>query len=110
MLSKVERLAHWSGLVSEQAASAESIASWCRSRNIAMSTFDYWKRRLKASPSTALAPLSHEWLSVTMAPPVQPATLPDFLSLRVGKVSVDVPAGFNSSLLGDILTVLESRC
>jgi len=111
MLSKAERSAHWARLVAEQGVSGVSMATWCRSQNIAVSTFDYWKRRLKSSPSTALAPVSPEWLSVSLAEPVsvsQPT--PDYLSVHVGKVSIEVPSGFNSSLLGDILTVLENRC
>ena len=87
------------------------MVSWCRSQNIAVSTFDYWKRRLKSSPSTALAQVSPEWLSVSLADPVSVSkTSPDYLSVRVGKVSVEVPCGFNCALLGDILTVLEDRC
>jgi hypothetical protein len=111
MLSKDERSAHWARLVSEQVASGVSMASWCRSQNIAVSTFDYWKRRLKSSPSTALAPLTPEWLSVSLSKPA-PVSQPvlDYLSIRVGKVSVEVPSGFNSALLGDLLTVLEDRC
>ena len=111
MLSKAERSAHWARLVAEQGASGVSMASWCRNQNVAVSTLDYWKRRLRSSPSTPLAPVSPEWLSVSLAEPVsvsQPVL--DYLSLRVGKVSVEVPCGFNCALLGDILTVLEDRC
>jgi hypothetical protein len=111
MLSKAERSAHWARLVSEQGASGVSMASWCRNQNIAVSTLDYWKRRLKSPPSTVMTSVSPEWLSVSLAEPVsisQPTS--DYLSVRVGKVSVEVPSGFNCALLGDILTVLEDRC
>ena len=111
MLSKDERSAHWARLVSEQGASGLSMTSWCRNQNVAVSTLDYWKRRLRSSPSTALAPVSTEWLSVSVAEPVSVSQrTPDHLSVRVGKVSVEVPCGFNPALLGDILTVLEDRC
>jgi hypothetical protein len=39
--------AKWSGVVSEQVDSGQSVAAFCRERGLCTSHFFYWKKRLK---------------------------------------------------------------
>ncbi len=121
MSSKEQRIEHWTRLIGDQQSSGLSMAAWCRTQTIPFSTFDYWRRQIFPVPSAknvARSPKNHpspEWLSVSLSggPSVISASgnsTPDMLCLRVGKVSVDVVPGFNSTLLADVLCVLESRC
>ena len=116
MSSHQERVEHWACLIADQQSSGLSMAAWCRSQSIAFSTFDYWRRQVSPVPKTknpSSAQKSNtapEWLSVSIASDRSGARLPDVLSLRVGKVAVDVAPGFDSTLLADVLCVLEARC
>lgn len=40
----------WQGLIDQQAASGASQIAFCAEQGLALSTFQYWKRRLKAMP------------------------------------------------------------
>ena len=115
MSFKQERTEHWARLITDQQCSGLSMAAWCRSQSIPFSTFDYWRRQIFPIPSAKKASPSPEWLSVSLAggsslTSASGNLTPDMLSLRVGKVTVDVVPGFNSVLLTDVLCVLEARC
>ena len=121
MSSKQERVEHWSRLLADQRSSGLSMAGWCRSQSIPFSTFDYWRQQLAPISSTRKADSPQknnpapEWLSVAITgdpsgPTPSFKTVSDVLSLRVGKVTIDVVPGFNSALLLDVLCVLEARC
>ena len=43
----------WQGLVSEQARSGQSVAAYCRERNLCAPHFFWWKRRLRKSKAAA---------------------------------------------------------
>jgi hypothetical protein len=42
----------WRGLVSEQARSGQSVAAFCRERNLCAPHFYWWKKRLRESAAT----------------------------------------------------------
>lgn len=44
--------AQWQELIDQQAASRDSQTVFCAEQGLALSTFQYWKRRLKAMPRT----------------------------------------------------------
>jgi hypothetical protein len=46
--------------------------------------------------------------SSAAAAPAQPA--PSALTLRIGRVGVEITRGFDPHLLSDVLSVLEERC
>ncbi len=107
-----ERRSEWRRQREEQAASGLSIAAWCRANNIHISTFNDRRKRLRAeetdliSASTAQRPIVDRahWISVADS-----ESKSETLTVRVGRVSIDVSAGFDQRLLRDVLAVLESR-
>ena len=108
MSSFEERRELWRGRLAEQKSSGVSVATFCQERSIAVSTFAYWRRRLRSEDA---APAG--WLALTSdhartSPTTPFAAAP--ITLRVGSVSVDVAAGFDRQLLGEVLGVLEARC
>jgi len=48
----------WRRLISEQARSGQSVAAFCRERDLCAPHFFWWKRRLRASTATILASLT----------------------------------------------------
>jgi hypothetical protein len=97
-----QRRATWQRLLGEQQASGHSITAWCFQQDISVQTFYYWRKRLSAPTPCSATP---QWLAVT------PTTerVGDALTLRVGRVAIEVPTGFDPHLLSDVLTVLEGR-
>jgi hypothetical protein len=47
-----KKQAKWRSLVSEQEESGQSIAAFCRARELHESQFYYWKKRLKRAAAT----------------------------------------------------------
>jgi putative transposase len=109
MSSSDERLTEWRELLADQRSSGMSVKQWCESEGISENRYYYWRKRL-SEPVVSLAPaspLAPRWLPVALndATPCSPG-----LTLRVGRVSVDVSSGFNAGLLSSVLNVLEARC
>lgn len=100
MSSTQQRLATWRQLLAEQQASGQSVAHWCRQRDISATTFYNWRKRLADAPFTSSAP---QWLAVTASTEYYP------LVLRIGRIAVEVTVGFDPRLLHDVLAVLEAR-
>ena len=99
--------AKWRSLVSEQEASGQSIAAFCRARELRESLFYYWKKRLKQA---ATAP----FVEVQVAKPAQrprhsPSAPGSTIEVRLGNGrSLMVAPEFDASHLRALLAVVES--
>jgi hypothetical protein len=100
MSSSDQRLETWRQLLADQQSSGLSVTNWCYKHNIAFATYYYWRKRVITQASTPDAP---QWLSVKVPDTCDP------LTLRIGRVSIEVAIGFDPRLLHEVLTVLESR-
>jgi len=121
-MSSEDRRRAWEATLAAQQSSGQSISSWCQRHSIALSTFSYWRKRLKeqfvaGAPTQCDHP---QWLTMEVASRAGAPSLREIaadhrpsseaLILRVGRVSVDVTPGFDPDFLADVLTVLEARC
>lgn len=91
----------WQRKIDDQHASGLSITAWCVQHDISPQTFYYWRKQLRASPPV---PSSPQWLAV--APAESPGAT---LTLRIDRITIKVPVGFDPRLLAEVLTVLEGR-
>ena len=106
MLSYDERAAKWRRRFDEQRASGLSVVAWCREQGVEKNTFYGWRKRLSVSPAVS-AP---QFIAVAMDCPVEsPTPVSASLTLRIGRVAVEVASGFDPALLADVLNILESR-
>ena len=94
----------WQGLISEQGRSGQSVAAFCRERQLCASHFYWWKKRLRASGAERFV----EVKLATAAPTLGAAedrrvevVLRNGRSLRVGP-------GFDQELVRALAAVLES--
>jgi hypothetical protein len=94
----------WQGLLAEQGRSGESVAAFCRGRQLCASHFYWWKKRLGASGAERFV----EVKLATAAPTLGAAedrrvevVLRNGRSLRVGP-------GFDPELVRALAAVLES--
>lgn len=91
----------WQRLLAEQQASGLSITAWCLQQNISEATYYYWRKRLAPSLS-----VPQQWMALEPSP----AGAPSGLTLRVGRIAVEVLPDFDAHVLAAVLTVLEARC
>lgn len=54
----LDRRAYWSRVVGEQEASGESIAMFCRQRELSQASFYAWRKRLRDSDVSLFVPVS----------------------------------------------------
>jgi transposase-like protein len=100
--------AKWRDLVSEQERSGQSVAAFCRDRELASSQLIYWKRRLR---EVGRAP----FMEVQLA---QPGAEPRVQARALGSTSIEVrlrngrslmvAASFDARHLRALLAVVES--
>lgn len=104
------RCESWKRFLADHAASGLSISQWCRDHDVDKAQFYYWRKRL--APGSGVAATaeanSPRWLAVGTEPQLQAAS--SSLTLRVGRVAIEITAGFDRRLLSDVLGVLEARC
>jgi hypothetical protein len=106
-MSRQERRDHWSKMIAQQHASGLSVTAWCREHAVNHATFGYWRKRLTETDNSPSP--EARWLAIDRDEPSHPAS-DHTLTLRVGRVALDVRPGFDPRLLCDVLTVLEARC
>ena len=107
MLSKQDRAAQWRKWFEEQRSSGLTVTDWCRDRGIEKNTFYGWRKRLAEAPVCDVnSSAQFISLSVDSIPPASAAGL----TVRVGRVSVEIASGFDRRLLADVLSVLTSQC
>jgi hypothetical protein len=99
-----EAWAKWRSLVSEQGASGQSVAAFCRERSLPASQFFAWKKRLKraAGPFVEVQ---------VVGAPAQPAAAPGgAIEIRLaGGRRIFVEPGFEANHLHAVLAALEAR-
>jgi hypothetical protein len=95
----------WRGLVSEQSQSGQSVAAFCRERDLRAWHFYEWKKRLRESEAA-------KFVEMRIAAPAEPVVASGARSsaievrLREG-LSLLVEPGFDASHLRALLSVLE---
>ena len=106
MSSSDERLAEWQELLADQRSSGMSVKGWCESEGICVNTYYYWRKRLVGTsrPASDAVP---RWLPVVVN---EARSASSSVTLRVGRVSIEVASGFDAGLLSSVLGVLEARC
>lgn len=106
-MTKVERRAMWEERVQAYGTSGQSVAAWCRERNIAEHQMRYWLQRL--TPKQA-DPVDAQWLTLGVAEPGSSPTASAGVLIHVGRCTIEVRQGVDRSLLADVAQVLLSQC
>ena len=103
-----EKQAKWRSLFSEQEESGQSIAAFCRARELRESLFHYWKKRLQetATPQFVEVQVAKPLLRPRHSPSVSESTIE--VRLRNGR-SLMVAPEFDASHLRALLAVVESE-
>ena len=105
---KEQARAKWQSLVSEQQESGQSVAAFCRARELHPSQFYYWNKRLREAASP-------QFVEVRVAKP--PLSQRDWCSAQGSAIEVRLSNGrslvvapsFEASHLRALLAVVESE-
>ena len=91
---------HWQAHIDAWQQSGQTRAAYCEQNNLNMSTFAYWRHRLKA-----------ESMPVKLVQiPTGPTTQPERSSLRIvfdDRFTIEVTDGFNPSTLARVIDVVR---
>ena len=101
-----ERWEKWRGLVSEQIASGQKVASFCRERGVTSSQLYAWKKRLREAEAAQF--LEVQVKSAEPASELAIGQSAKAIEVRLGRGrSVVVEPGFDADHLRALLLVLE---
>ena len=109
MKTRQERLEFWKGHIAGLSKSGLSRRAYCQQNDLSISTFDYWRMKLK-TPATALheRSQSHDrWVTLQVA---DESTPDSGIRLRIGRVTIEVDPGFNRELLAEVIKIAGSAC
>lgn len=79
-------------------------SEWCRKNGISLRNFNRWYNKLKKQESSTTVVQS--WLPVQITEKSQGSSL----TLRVGKITIEVKEGFQPSLLMEVVKALGEIC
>ena len=98
----------WRKIINEQRQSGLSIVGFCREQGIREKRFHYWKRRLKVSsgPPQPAEVLDTDSSFIEMSFD-NPDEIPTVITLRHGRLSIELFRDFDKTCLTQILSVLE---
>ena len=101
------RLAQWSQIIQERAASGLSIEQFCKQNGVARNRYFYWQRKLREATAQQLAQpqalVPSGWATVQEAASEQNGSI----ILRVNGVEVEVCQGFDPELLAKVCRALS---
>ena len=97
----------WRKIIKEQGRSGLSIVGFCREQGIREKRFHYWKRRLKVSsvpqPPAEVLDTDSSFIEMSFEKP----EIPTVITLRHGRLSIELARDFDQACLTQILSVLE---
>lgn len=96
-----EQSSLWEQRLREYETSGESIAAWCKERSIRVNRFYYWRKRLRLSQVANDRPV--KWLPIGLE---QANLAPDYITVHVGQVTVELRKGFDQQLFCEIVQIL----
>lgn len=106
-MTKKERL--WSARLEEWKKSGLSQRRYCEERQLSLSTFRWWRSRLREPGRSAGQQTSFVELPVPQASSYEAPVSGSPITLAVGTYSLSVPSGFSAAELARLLDVLEDR-
>ena len=102
---KPEVRSKWSGLISEQSGSGETVEAFCRERGLTTSQFYTWRKRLRRSAAEQFLEVQIAKPAARPAPPKRGAVE---IRLAEGRC-VLVEPGFDPEHLRAVVAALETR-
>lgn len=101
-MSKTDRQKEWSARILKFKKSGKTPQEWCDENNISIRQFNYWFRQ-ETDLSDNFQPA--KWIPVEIKPE---APIKQFLNVKIGVATVEVPPNINKDFLIDVLRTLKA--
>src|SRR5690606_33139133 len=100
-MTKDERLALWVARIKDYQASGERVATWCERHQVTQHQLWYWMRKVKQAEQPVQLADHPQWMALRLDETKTGGV--QSLLVRVGTASIEVKAGFEPSLLADVV-------
>ena len=113
-MSKADLAQTWRQRLNECAHSGKSVVDWCYFNQVSVHQYYYWKRRLTdprpqaAAVSVGYSAAPPQWLPVAVEPAAPISATPTGVSVRLGRVSIEVSADFDPTTLRAVVVALSA--
>ena len=105
-MTRDERRAMWQARIEAFKASGESsVTAWCATNDISVQSMYTWLKKEWQKTDTACT--TPQWVSFDTL--TSKTGMPTQLTLEIGIVSIQIEEGFNPTLLGEVLQVLQTH-
>lgn len=102
-MTQAENRQQWEARVAEFKASRQSTTAWCVAHDLNIHQLRYWIRKFNTVNEPTVK--ETQWLSVEVGE-FNTICNPKALTIRVGKVTIEVSPGFDPTLLSDVVRTL----
>lgn len=107
-MTKTERQKEWERRITQYRDSGKSVREWCAENNVSAERLWYWLRKYKTNKDASLVE-SNQWLPVEVREH-SPIEKNNSLTVKVGEALIEVKAGFDPTLLSQVVRVLGALC
>ncbi|MBN2982663.1 IS66 family insertion sequence element accessory protein TnpA [Cohnella algarum] len=97
----------WEERIAAFRSSGEKAARWCKANQVDRRGLYTWMKRLSGSSPAAVKSATFVKAHITPEPEATPSAC---LRIRIGAAVIEVDAGFNPTLLRDVVQALEVIC
>ncbi|MDI6880862.1 MAG: helix-turn-helix domain-containing protein [Desulfitobacteriaceae bacterium] len=105
---KTERQKEWESLISNYRTGGQSAKAWCAAHDVTPRQLWYWLRKYRTKDNASPVN-STKWLPVEVGE--QAPTHEDSpMLVKVGKASIEVKPGFDSTLFSEVVHILVALC
>lgn len=109
MTNKELRRQSWIMRIAAYKQSGETMRVWCDKEGVTLDQLKYWLKKLKSQTGESGSSTPAAFVPLVCRE-TQPAPTSAALRLQVGVVQIEVNAGFDPKLLGDVVAALKPSC
>ena len=102
-MTQAENRKKWDSRVTAFKASGQNATEWCISHDVNTHQLHYWIRKFKTEDKPSVK--QTQWLSMEVGE-LHTSRPSKVLNIKVGKATIEVSPGFDSSLLSDVIRTL----
>lgn len=106
VVSKQERLEHWTARIMACRSSGITVRAWCQGNGLSEKTYYYWQQRLFQTLTEQQT--VHETAFSEVTPPQPVCSGNAAVTVRISRVEADIYNGADASTVETVLRILKS--
>jgi hypothetical protein len=109
-MDQIKRSKQWHARVADFKSSGQTMKGWCEAQGLTIHQLKYWLRKTSQSAPKDPTPLESRWLPLSVSRSADKKLESAPLVIRVGQTAIEVRAGFDVTLLRQVVRTLEAPC